>query len=106
MCCFRITNTFVFFGLSLNSVTVDGNIYVNFILVSLAEIPGYLITWLLMDRIGRKMCLFLSLVVSGIACIIFYFIPEGKMPLSLRVVKKTHAYISIFKSIKENFEYS
>lgn len=41
----RGTNAFVFYGLSLNSINLSGNIYLNFILGCLIEIPGNTIAW-------------------------------------------------------------
>lgn len=40
-----ITNAFVYYGLSLNSVSLSGNKYLNYTLVCLIEIPGYTISW-------------------------------------------------------------
>lgn len=39
------TCAFVYYGLSLNSVHLFGNKYLNFILISLIEIPGYSLAW-------------------------------------------------------------
>lgn len=39
------TCAFVFYGLSLNSVNLVGNKYLNYILICLVEIPGYSIAW-------------------------------------------------------------
>mgnify|MGYP003454670322 FL=1 len=39
------TNAFVFYGLSLNAINLSGNIYLNFILGCLIEIPGNTIAW-------------------------------------------------------------
>ncbi|GLH00664.1 Organic cation transporter protein [Gryllus bimaculatus] len=73
-CCCSCVNMFVFYGLSLNSVTVAGNKYLNFILVSLIELPGYLATYLGMDRFGRKMTLCASLTFSGACCTAYIFV--------------------------------
>uniref|UniRef100_A0A182JXE2 Major facilitator superfamily (MFS) profile domain-containing protein n=1 Tax=Anopheles christyi TaxID=43041 RepID=A0A182JXE2_9DIPT len=69
-----LTNTMVYFGLSLNSVTLTGNKYLNFILVSLIELPGFLLMQLILDRVGRKKTLFTTLVLSGLFCIVSVFI--------------------------------
>ncbi|KAJ9576876.1 hypothetical protein L9F63_006547, partial [Diploptera punctata] len=69
------TITFVFFGLSLNSVSVGGNKYTNFIMVALIELPAYVIFYICMDRIGRKKTLCASLILSGISCMAFAFLP-------------------------------
>lgn len=75
-----MTNTFVYYGLSLNSVAISGNLYLNFMLVCLIEVPAGLVTWLLMERYGRRSSMCSSLVLTGVSCIAFLFIPdtEGK----------------------------
>ncbi|KAI9185122.1 hypothetical protein LWI28_004377 [Acer negundo] len=44
----------VYYGLSLNVVNLDTNIYFNVALNAVAEMPAFLITALLLDRFGRK----------------------------------------------------
>lgn len=70
------TNAFVFYGLSLNSVNLSGNIYMNFILGCLIEIPGNTIAWIIMNKIGRKYSLVSSFLLCGITCIAGGFVPE------------------------------
>nr|CAD7399801.1 unnamed protein product [Timema cristinae] len=66
-CCFCwLTNTFVFFGLALNSVSVSGNKYSNFMLVALIELPAYVITYFTMNKFGRRSSLAVSLAASGL----------------------------------------
>jgi OCT family organic cation transporter-like MFS transporter 4/5 len=73
----RFSITFVFFGLSLNSVLVGGNQFTNFILVALIELPAYVVFYFAMDRLGRRTTLCLSLILSGVSCISFVFLPTG-----------------------------
>ena len=47
---FRSTNTLVFYGLSLYSVSLSGNIYLNFIFAHLIEIPGTTFAWVNLDN--------------------------------------------------------
>uniref|UniRef100_A0A1L8DEQ3 Putative synaptic vesicle transporter sv2 major facilitator superfamily n=1 Tax=Nyssomyia neivai TaxID=330878 RepID=A0A1L8DEQ3_9DIPT len=67
---------FVFYGMSMNSVTVAGDKYLNFILTCLIEIPGAGICCLFMDRIGRRPMLCISLILSGASCIAFIFLSD------------------------------
>lgn len=64
------TNTFVYYGLSIYSVTFAGDKYVNYIAGSLIELPSIVITYLLVNSkwLGRKRSLILTLFISGIAC--------------------------------------
>ncbi|XP_050446751.1 organic cation transporter protein-like isoform X2 [Cataglyphis hispanica] len=72
-----VTNTFVFYGLSLNSVAFAGDKYINFILVAVVEVPAFFLTWLLTDCIGRKPTLSGSFLLSGIFCFAIQFVPSG-----------------------------
>lgn len=73
-----LTNTFVYYGLSLNSVAFAGDKYTNFMLVAVVEIPAYMLTWLLTDRVGRKPTLSGSFLLSGAFCLAIQFVPTGK----------------------------
>lgn len=72
------TNAFVFYGLSLNSVAIAGNKYLNFILVSLIEVPAHVVTYILSDRLGRRTLLCGALISSGVACFASKFVATGK----------------------------
>jgi MFS family permease len=68
----------VFFGLSLTSVSVGDNKFTSFILVALIELPAYVVFYFTMDRFGRRSTLSASLILSGISCISFAFVPTGE----------------------------
>ncbi|XP_048239779.1 organic cation transporter protein-like [Haliotis rufescens] len=59
-----------FYGLSMNVTNLSGNIYLNFLLFVIAEAVAYISCFFLMDRIGRKLLLSMSLLVTGAACIL------------------------------------
>lgn len=73
------TNAFVFYGLSLNATSLSGNKYVNFILVCLVEIPGYTLSWVAMNKIGRRWALAGSYFLCAITCAAGGFVPQGKI---------------------------
>lgn len=60
----------------MSSVNLSGNIYVNFILSVVVEIPSYLFVFFLIDRIGRKPLLVVCQCMAGISCIVAAFIPK------------------------------
>lgn len=90
------TNAFVFYGLSLNAINLSGNIYLNFILGCLIEIPGNTIAWvcnffipqksiffsfpfrkqIVINKFGRKLSLSFSLLACGVTLIVGGFIPQ------------------------------
>ncbi|KAF9809521.1 hypothetical protein SFRURICE_020818 [Spodoptera frugiperda] len=66
----------VYVGLSYYGPAIGDNQYMSFFLSSAVEIPSYLICWILMDRIGRRWPLCLSMVISGIFCIVTVLLPS------------------------------
>ncbi|XP_026496252.2 organic cation transporter protein-like [Vanessa tameamea] len=72
-----ITVTFIYYGLSINSVSLAGNSYVNYILTALVEIPGYCMSVLTLDRFGRKSSIMTAFFLCGISLIILPFVPEN-----------------------------
>ncbi|KZC09576.1 Solute carrier family 22 member 21 [Dufourea novaeangliae] len=86
-----LTNTFVYYGLSLNSVAFAGDKYLNFILVAVVEIPAYFMTWFMTDYVGRKATLSSSFMLSGVFCLAIQFVPSGSwtfVPLILYMAGK------------------
>lgn len=78
-----MTTTFIYYGLSINSVSLSGNIYLNFIATAAIEIPGYWTAVLLLDRIGRRITLCFGFFVCAACCIAFAFIPNENYAPSL-----------------------
>ncbi|XP_059052961.1 organic cation transporter protein-like [Achroia grisella] len=75
--------TTIYYGLSVNSVNMTGNQYLNYVFVSIIEIPGYWTAILLLNRIGRK-----AMLISGYwscsACqFTLAFMPNGMENVSL-----------------------
>jgi OCT family organic cation transporter-like MFS transporter 4/5 len=62
-------NALVYFGLSLNSVSLSGNKYFNFVLVSIVEIPGYYVGYVAIEKFGRVIGFTASMILCGITCI-------------------------------------
>lgn len=79
-CCICwIACAFLFYGLTLNSVALAaGNSYLDFILTSLIEIPAYISCNFMLELFGRKNSLSGSFLLTGVSCLAFIFIPNGK----------------------------
>lgn len=73
-----ITCTFVYYGLSINSVSLAGNKYVNFMLVGFVEIPANFVCLLVLDRFGRKRTLITTYVLSACLCISLSLLPKSE----------------------------
>lgn len=72
ICC-----TFVYYGLTIHSVAVSENVHLSFIFAAVVEIPGYILYFYANERIGRRLMMFFSLVMTGVSCLAVGFIPEG-----------------------------
>ena len=62
--------TMIYYGLSMNAASLAGDVFINFALLSLCEIPGYTISYLTMTWLGRRFSLSSSLLVGGVSCLI------------------------------------
>lgn len=59
----------VYYGLSLNVVNLETNLYLTVILNAVAEMPAFMITAMLLDRWGRKPLTIATLWFSGVFCL-------------------------------------
>ena len=64
-----VVTTMVYYGLSMNASSLAGDLFTNFTLLSLAEIPGYLLSFVGMRQIGRRATLAASLLIGGFSCL-------------------------------------
>uniref|UniRef100_A0A1B6ML33 Major facilitator superfamily (MFS) profile domain-containing protein n=1 Tax=Graphocephala atropunctata TaxID=36148 RepID=A0A1B6ML33_9HEMI len=79
ICCFCwMAILFTYYGLTLDSVSIGGNRYVNFILMSLVEIPASVVSLWVPDipALGRRWTTAGSFFISGAACWAFWLIDE------------------------------
>ncbi|XP_063534486.1 organic cation transporter protein-like [Cydia strobilella] len=74
-----ITTTFVYYGLSINSTGLAGNMYLNYILVCAIEIPGFYTAALVLNRVGRKITLSCGFFLAAACNIIFAFIDNNEL---------------------------
>lgn len=103
-----ITCTFVYYGLSINSVSLAGNKYINFMLVAFIEIPANFVCLFVLDRFGRKKVLITTYIISACLCIGLSFVPTGYPWWSLTVYLSgkfsiTVAYSSVYIYVSEVF---
>jgi len=50
VCYCRFVNALVYFGISLNVGNLAGDMYLNFFILCIVEIPGALLLWFFMSR--------------------------------------------------------
>lgn len=68
----------IYFGMTIQSVSLAGDKYVNFIVVNAIDLPAVILSSVLMQWLGRKWSLFGCFMLSGIACVVTEFIPEDE----------------------------
>lgn len=57
-----------YYGLSLNSGSLGGNIYINFMLGGLVEFPAYTVCFAC-NKLGRKPFHIGGMMIGGLACL-------------------------------------
>ncbi|KFK39382.1 solute carrier family 22 member 15-like [Arabis alpina] len=87
------TVSIVYYGLSLNVVNLKTNLYLNVLLNSVAEMPAFAITALLLDRYGRKP---LSIGTQWFSCVfcLIGFVVGGVGPW--KAVRMASGVLGIF----------
>ncbi|RVE44231.1 hypothetical protein evm_011130 [Chilo suppressalis] len=70
------TSTFVNFGMTINSVSLQGNKYLNYMLMSLVDIPGNLFILYILNHFKRKIPLITSFIVGAALCLSQPFVPS------------------------------
>lgn len=88
-------NTLVYYGLSLNTKHLGGDIYKNFFLSSLMEVPAYLTSVCLINWVGRRRSLCYYMMMGGAACLVCLFFQTGTKPTS-RILTTSFAMIGKF----------
>ena len=95
-----ITCTFVFYGLAINSVSLAGDKYTNYMLVVSVEVVAVVTNALVLDRFGRKRTLLCAYTVCGLACVAIPFVPKSKF-YSVDYKYNTNTFICL-KLIRHN----
>ncbi|XP_053186672.1 organic cation/carnitine transporter 2-like [Scomber japonicus] len=66
----------VFYGLSLNTSNLNGNVYLNCFISAAIDIATYVASWLLVNRAPRPTLLFTTLMFCGIMLLIIMLVLE------------------------------
>ncbi|XP_066450653.1 solute carrier family 22 member 2 [Eleutherodactylus coqui] len=67
----------IYQGLIMHMGSTSSNIYFDFFISALVEFPSALIIIVTVDRIGRRYPWAVACVITGLACLLTAFIPEG-----------------------------
>lgn len=63
-----IANNVGYGGIIYNTRNLSGNIFINFFLLAVVEIPSNILFMVLMDRLGRRWTAMLGFLITGIVC--------------------------------------
>lgn len=72
------TSTFVGYGLMINAVSLQGNKYVNYALVSIIDLPGNFIIMYILTHYKRRNPLIVSFFCGAVLCFMQPFLPTRK----------------------------
>ncbi|XP_076436845.1 organic cation transporter protein-like [Babylonia areolata] len=61
--------TMTYYGISLNVGNLGGSLRINFFVSCTVELIGYVLGWVLLDRLGRKRSHCCFLLTAGLACL-------------------------------------
>lgn len=102
-----MTCSLVYYGLTINSVSLSSNKYVSFMLVTLVEIPAYIVVIIVLDKYGRKKTLITNYITCATMSLLFAFLPRSDYwSIPLYLVGKwsvTLAYSSLYIYVSEVF---
>ncbi|KAL7644054.1 UNVERIFIED_CONTAM: hypothetical protein RMT77_004866 [Armadillidium vulgare] len=76
-----IVCTLSYYGLSRNAGNLSGNLFLNYISLMIIEIPSYIVSYFLLDKIGRKGTLIVVFILAGIASLV-----SGLLPLHFELL--------------------
>lgn len=96
ICAFAwMVNAFVAYGISLTSVSLAGDIYINFVVIAIAGIPAMLIMYVLMETCGRRWTLCSSLIISGASIIGSKLLPSSFSVMSITLFFIGKCFITV-----------
>ena len=78
--------TLCYYGLTMVASDLSDDLFLNFILVLMVEIPANLFCTYAMGKFGRKKCLSYSQILAGVSCIAAGFLVDydPRIPVSFQ----------------------
>ena len=92
-----ITTVLSYYALTMSATSLAGNIFLNFILSLLADIPSGIFFYFFADRLGRRYTIVFSHSILGICCIVMAFLPTNwsKFTLAMFLTGKFASSLSM-----------
>uniref|UniRef100_A0A8C8T724 Solute carrier family 22 (organic cation transporter), member 21 n=1 Tax=Peromyscus maniculatus bairdii TaxID=230844 RepID=A0A8C8T724_PERMB len=75
-----------YFGLSLDTPNLHGNIYMNSFLLAAVEVPAYVLAWLLLQHVSRRYSMAGALFLGGSVLLLMQLVPSDLLFLSTTLV--------------------
>ncbi len=75
---FWISSVMAFYALALNVANLAGDMFINYAVSSLIDIPAILFIYLLIDRIGRRRIIMSSQTLLGACLVALAFVPKDQ----------------------------
>ncbi|NXQ51513.1 S22A5 protein, partial [Anthoscopus minutus] len=75
-----------YFGLSLDTPNLHGDVYVNCFLSAVTEVPAYIISWLLLRNLPRRYSMAAALFLGGCVLLFIQLVPSHIRVLSILLV--------------------
>lgn len=73
-----------YFGLSLDTPNLHGDVYVNCFLSAVVEVPAYVLAWLLLQHLPRRYSMATALFLGGSVLLFVQLVPPGRDHVRLR----------------------
>ncbi|RLW02989.1 hypothetical protein DV515_00006959, partial [Chloebia gouldiae] len=83
---FRMIISVGYFGLSLDTPNLHGDVYVNCFLSAVIEVPAYIISWLLLRSLPRRYSMAAALFLGGCVLLFIQLVPSHLRALSILLV--------------------
>ncbi|XP_050167841.1 solute carrier family 22 member 5-like [Myiozetetes cayanensis] len=75
-----------YFGLSLDTPNLHGDVYVNCFLSAVIEVPAYVISWVLLRNLPRRYSMAAALFLGGCVLLFIQLVPSHLRALSILLV--------------------
>ncbi|XP_057346524.1 organic cation/carnitine transporter 2 isoform X2 [Manis pentadactyla] len=75
-----------YFGLSLDTPNLHGDVYVNCLLSAVVEVPAYVLAWLLLQHLPRRYSMATALFLGGSVLLFLQLVPQDLYYLATTLV--------------------
>ncbi|XP_021492995.1 organic cation/carnitine transporter 2 isoform X1 [Meriones unguiculatus] len=75
-----------YFGLSLDTPNLHGNVYMNCFLLAAVEVPAYVVAWILLQHLPRRYSIAAALFLGGSVLLFIQLVPSELFYLSTALV--------------------